>query len=122
MFISFRLTAVFNVSKNSSQIKLTPSSEVNSSFGYLLILNKLCLQLFVASLDITNKKENVRVSCVNSIDRSAPPFVDYTTKRLPGKGVEINKDPEFLVCCDCTDDCQDKEKCQCWQLTIQVSY
>ena len=26
---------------------------------------------------------------------------------------------EFLVCCDCEDDCQNKSKCACWQLTIQ---
>ena len=75
---------------------------------------------FYASLDITYGKENVRVSCVNSIERSAPPFVDYTTKRIPRKGVEINTEETFLGCCDCTDDCQDKGKCQCWQLTIQV--
>ena len=73
-------------------------------------------------LDITNGKENVRVSCVNSIDLSEPPSVDlYTKWRIPGKGVVINTEAEFLVCCDCTDDCQDKEKCQCWQLTIQVN-
>jgi len=24
-----------------------------------------------------------------------------------------------LVCCDCEDDCADKDKCPCWQLTIQ---
>ena len=72
-------------------------------------------------LDISYGVENVRVSCVNSIEHSAPPFVAYTTSRIPQGGVDINKEKEFLVCCDCTDDCQDKEKCQCWQLTIQVS-
>ena len=24
-----------------------------------------------------------------------------------------------MVCCDCEDDCQDKTKCACWQLSIQ---
>lgn len=24
-----------------------------------------------------------------------------------------------MVCCDCDDDCQDKMKCACWQLSIQ---
>ena len=73
-------------------------------------------------VDITYGKENVQISSVNSIDRSDPPYVDYTTKRIPRKGVDINMEAEFLVCCDCKDDCQDKAKCQCWQLTIQVSY
>ena len=73
-------------------------------------------------LDITYGKENVRVSCVNSIDRSNPEYVEYSTERIPREGVNLNLDPNFLVCCDCTDDCQDKEKCQCWQLTIKVKY
>jgi len=69
--------------------------------------------------DITYGKENVPVSCVNSIDRSNPEYVDYSTMRTPREGVNLNLDSNFLACCDCTDDCQDKEKCQCWQLTIQ---
>jgi histone-lysine N-methyltransferase SETDB1 len=32
--------------------------------------------------------------------------------------VAINTDKEFLVCCDCEDDCSDKSKCACWQLTV----
>ena len=70
-------------------------------------------------IDITAGKENVRVSAVNSVDPSdrVPPFVEfefefeYATKRKPGKGVVINTKADFLICCDCTDDCQDKEKC-----------
>ncbi|KAI9552321.1 hypothetical protein GHT06_022686 [Daphnia sinensis] len=71
--------------------------------------------------DISYGKENVRVSCVNSVDRQNPLFVDYCTERIPRKGVKMNLDPNFLICCDCTDDCQDKEKCQCWQLTINAT-
>ncbi|XP_057377390.1 histone-lysine N-methyltransferase SETDB1-like isoform X2 [Daphnia carinata] len=71
--------------------------------------------------DISYGKENVRISCVNSIDRQSPLYVDYCTERIPRKGVTMNLDPSFLICCDCTDDCQDKEKCQCWQLTINAT-
>lgn len=71
--------------------------------------------------DITYGKENVRVSCVNSIDRSNPEYVEYSTERIPREDVNLNLDPNFLVCCDCTDDCQNKEKCQCWQLTITAT-
>ena len=80
------------------------------------------LYIFVQfyELDITYRKERVSISCVNSIDRSQPDYVEYSTKRFPRDGVDLNLDPNFLVCCDCTDDCQDKEKCQCWQLTLQV--
>ncbi|XP_045036410.1 histone-lysine N-methyltransferase SETDB1 isoform X2 [Daphnia magna] len=71
--------------------------------------------------DITYGKENVRVSCVNSIDRSNPEYVEYSTERIPREDVNLNLDPNFLVCCDCTDDCQNKEKCQCWQLTLTAT-
>ena len=83
-----------------------------------LIYISLYIQFY--ELDITYGKERVRVSCVNSIDRSQPDYVDYSTERFPRDGVDLNLDPSFLVCCDCTDDCQDKERCQCWQLTLQV--
>ena len=34
---------------------------------------------------------------------------------IPPEGVD--DDNGFLVCCDCEDDCVDKEKCECAQLT-----
>ena len=46
-------------------------------------------------------------------------YVEYSGVRLPQKNVNIPLDAGFLTCCDCEDDCQDKEKCSCWQLTIQ---
>lgn len=69
-----------------------------------------------------------------------PDFCGYMTEREPRANVTLNLDPEFLCGCDCTDDCQvcvihdtrnferkginlgtlqDKEKCSCWQLTIE---
>lgn len=45
--------------------------------------------------------------------------MEYSTVRLPQRGVHINTDTAFLTCCDCTDDCKNKAKCACWQLTIQ---
>ena len=59
------------------------------------------------------------VPCVNTVDNSYPEYVEYSTSRMPQKGVIINTEEEFLTGCDCVDDCVDKEKCQCWQLTIQ---
>ena len=47
-------------------------------------------------------------------------YFEYSTVRLPQKNVSINTSPEFMTCCDCTDDCINKEKCACWQMTIQV--
>ena len=71
--------------------------------------------------DISYGKENTPVSCVNSLDNNYPEYVEYSTERLPQKGVQIPLDEGFLTCCDCTDDCQDKSKCSCWQLTINTT-
>ena len=29
------------------------------------------------------------------------------------------QEPEFMVCCSCTDSCVNHSKCECWQLTQQ---
>lgn len=69
--------------------------------------------------DISYGKENVPVSCVNSLDNSFPEYVEYSSVKLPQKGVIINTEEGFLTCCDCTDGCRNSEKCSCRQLTIQ---
>ena len=45
--------------------------------------------------------------------------MEYSRIRLPQKNVTINTEEDFLTCCDCVDDCQNRDKCACWQLTIQ---
>lgn len=71
--------------------------------------------------DITNKQEDVPLSCVNEIDNTPPPQVAYSKVRIPGDGVHINTQKEFLVGCDCKDGCRNKSKCACHQLTIQAT-
>ncbi|KAM3918040.1 histone-lysine N-methyltransferase SETDB1 isoform 2-T2 [Leptodactylus fuscus] len=71
--------------------------------------------------DITYGKEDVPLSCVNEIDRTPPPQVDYSKERIPGRGVFINTGLDFLVGCDCTDGCRDRSKCACHQLTIDAT-
>ncbi|KAG2463055.1 histone-lysine N-methyltransferase SETDB1-A isoform X2 [Polypterus senegalus] len=68
--------------------------------------------------DITYGKEDVPLSCVNEIDMTPPPSVAYSKERIPGKGVYINTNADFLVGCDCTDGCRDRSKCACHQLTL----
>lgn len=58
------------------------------------------------------------VPCVNHYDKTMPPPCKYSAKRIPTQDVNLNLEPEFLCGCDCEDDCLDKTKCQCWQLTI----
>ncbi|XP_012288677.1 histone-lysine N-methyltransferase eggless [Orussus abietinus] len=74
---------------------------------------------FVNIKDLSYGVENVPIPCVNELDHALPDTIRYSTKREPTEGVKLNLDPEFLCSCDCEDDCQDKTKCQCWQLTIQ---
>ncbi|KAL2725053.1 histone-lysine N-methyltransferase eggless-like [Vespula squamosa] len=74
---------------------------------------------FVNIKDLSYGVENVPIPCVNELDHALPDTIRYSTQREPTEGVNLNLDPNFLCSCDCEDDCQDKTKCQCWQLTIQ---
>ncbi|KAK4878375.1 hypothetical protein RN001_010881 [Aquatica leii] len=69
--------------------------------------------------DMSNGIELVAIPIVNYIDNKVMTFKQYSNKREPKEGVHLNLDPEFLCGCDCEDDCEDKLKCQCWQLTLQ---
>lgn len=64
------------------------------------------LQTFCDIKDLSYGKENVPISCVNGIDRQYPDYVEYSNERLPNKGVQLNLDQDFLICCDCTDGCR----------------
>jgi len=69
--------------------------------------------------DISEGQEFRGIPCVNIINDALPPKMDYMTTRQPMPGVNINVDSKFLCGCDCTDNCQDKLKCACWQMTIE---
>uniref|UniRef100_A0A7G3AJM5 Putative histone-lysine n-methyltransferase eggless n=1 Tax=Lutzomyia longipalpis TaxID=7200 RepID=A0A7G3AJM5_LUTLO len=71
----------------------------------------------VRKTDISNGVETMPIGCVNCYDETVPPPCIYANHRIPTEGVHLNLDPEFLVGCDCTDDCMDKSKCSCWQTT-----
>jgi [histone H3]-N6,N6-dimethyl-lysine9 N-methyltransferase len=58
------------------------------------------------------------IPCVNYFDESQPPPCIYSTQRIPTENVALNLDTDFMVGCDCKDDCSDKSKCGCWQLTV----
>uniref|UniRef100_H2YWN1 SET domain-containing protein n=1 Tax=Ciona savignyi TaxID=51511 RepID=H2YWN1_CIOSA len=45
----------------------------------------------------------------------------YSKYRVQGKGVKINTSPDYMVCCDCPDNCRDRSKCPCQQLTVQAT-
>ncbi|XP_027838304.1 histone-lysine N-methyltransferase SETDB1-like isoform X2 [Aphis gossypii] len=69
--------------------------------------------------DISYEMEFKTISVANSLNDLVPKHITYITKRKPTPGVNLNLDPKFLCGCDCTDNCQDKTKCSCWQLTYE---
>nr|CAB3265998.1 histone-lysine N-methyltransferase SETDB1-like [Phallusia mammillata] len=71
--------------------------------------------------DYSNGKEDIPISCVNEINMEEPPKMPYTKTRVPGRGVKINTNTDFMVCCDCPDNCSDRSKCPCQQLTVQAT-
>ncbi|RZC42438.1 Pre-SET, SET, and/or MBD domain containing protein [Asbolus verrucosus] len=71
--------------------------------------------------DLSKGLEQVPVPVINGINNEMLDFCNYATKRVPMEDVPLNTEPEFLCGCDCTDDCADKMKCSCWQLTLEGS-
>ncbi|XP_016947742.1 histone-lysine N-methyltransferase eggless [Drosophila biarmipes] len=72
----------------------------------------------VKDTDISKGQEKMAIPLVNYYDNTLPPPCTYAKQRIPTEGVHLNLDPEFLLCCDCEDDCSDKSRCACWQLTV----
>ena len=73
--------------------------------------------------DISHGVERTAVPACNPYSSTPPPFMEYSTTPDTQPGVrDIScAGQEFLVGCDCRDDCQDKERCTCRQLTIQAT-
>ena len=74
---------------------------------------------FIQLRDISHGKETMPISACNSYDSSYPPNIEYSTVPIPQKEVKIETDPGFLVGCSCVDNCDNKNQCECRQLTIR---
>lgn len=111
-----------NMSELHRYLRMTKCSLNVENFDYDFMIH--CLAEYVIDTSIINKPdisegvENMLVPCVNYYDTTMPPPCVYSAKRIPTEGVHLNLDSSFMCGCDCTDDCLDKTKCQCWQLTI----
>lgn len=62
--------------------------------------------------------EQFPIRVVNHRTNSEPESFEYILEYQLSKSVPKYFDNEFLSCCDCTDNCSDKSKCSCWQLTM----
>lgn len=49
--------------------------------------------------------EQVPIPVINGFNNEMLDFCNYSIKRVPMQGVDINLDEEFLCGCDCDDDC-----------------
>lgn len=49
--------------------------------------------------------EQVPIPVINGINNEMLDFCNYSIKRVPMDGVNMNLDEEFLCGCDCDDDC-----------------
>jgi len=106
-------------------LRITQSSLEIDFFNYewyLSVFDEFKPKHVLSSIpDMSYGKENVPISCVNSVENNYPEYVEYSNTRIPKDKVFINTDPEFLIGCNCVDDCQDKDSCACQQLTIQAT-
>lgn len=59
----------------------------------------------VKEADISKGQEKMAIPLVNYYDNTLPPPCTYAKQRIPTEGVHLNLDEEFLVGCDCDDDC-----------------
>lgn len=50
-------------------------------------------------------KEECPITVVNYVNLAQLNFCNYSTRREPMEGVNLNTNTEFLTGCDCTDDC-----------------
>lgn len=60
------------------------------------------------------------MECVNEFDDETidKTFI-YNPNRIPGPGVDLNFDANFLACCTCTDNCLDETTCDCQLRTFE---
>ncbi|CAI6361811.1 unnamed protein product [Macrosiphum euphorbiae] len=76
-------------------------------------------KVFIRIQDISYEMEFKPISVFNSLNDLVPDHIKYITKRIFSPNVNLNIDPKFLCGCDCIDNCEDKNKCSCWQLTYE---
>jgi len=112
-----------NIKEMLEYLIVTKSTMTIDQFDFNFWVNPFAEYKIIKSVqfleDISEGKEFRSIPCVNIINSTLPPKLDYMTTRQPMPGVDINVESDFLCGCDCTDICQDKSKCACWQMTFE---
>jgi hypothetical protein len=77
----------------------------------------------LVSEDISLGREALPIPCVNDFDDTIPQPFTYVCQPIPGTNIsELKKNPSFLSCCSCVDNCRDSSRCECAQLMGGVAY
>lgn len=65
--------------------------------------------------DISNGLEKIKIPVINDVDNCPPPSdFTYIVQNVLGTGVNlINRNPNFITCCSCKDNCSDPKVCEC---------
>ncbi|RWS14609.1 histone-lysine N-methyltransferase: setb1-like protein [Dinothrombium tinctorium] len=71
--------------------------------------------------DLSKGLEFQAISVVNSVDHEKPAKFKYRANRIAASNVTIPLDENFLSCCNCTDNCRNKNNCSCQQLTCDIA-
>ncbi|XP_050063144.1 histone-lysine N-methyltransferase eggless-like [Aphis gossypii] len=74
---------------------------------------------YICIHDLSYEMEFKTISVANSLNDLVPKHNKYITERKPTSDVNLNLNSTFLCGCECTDNCLDKTKGSCWQLTYE---
>lgn len=77
----------------------------------------------LVSEDISLGREAVPIPCINDFDDTIPQPFTYVCQPIAGTNItELKKNPSFLSCCSCVDNCRDSSRCECAQLMGGTAY
>ncbi|EDV19880.1 uncharacterized protein TRIADDRAFT_64362 [Trichoplax adhaerens] len=97
--------------------KLTDLTEINNYLILTKTKNVSIDHFAVESITISNNSF-VPGKCMNESDiTQVSESFTYIADSICIDGLEIPSDPDFMVCCNCKDNCLDKTKCECQRLT-----
>lgn len=78
---------------------------------------------FVICRDISKGAERIEIPVVNEVDNlPAPTDFIYISNSVPGHGVQLKRDPDFLTRCTCKDNCENPRTCECALVTAGFAY
>ncbi|KAL5238428.1 hypothetical protein ACI65C_005838 [Semiaphis heraclei] len=119
---------IINEDKMYNYLKVTGydnSQMTIDLFNFDCIVNPLSSftvpKKFICIQDISYEMEFKLISVVNSeLNDLVPKHMKYITERKTTSHINFNEVTKFVCGCDCTDNCEDKKKCSCWQLTYEA--